>query len=101
VPDENPRDPTTWVKRAEDPRLVEVARLVRLWPAILALWTLVMGAGSVGAWWSLMRANQVTKVQFETEQAERREAESASAQRLSKLEGKIDVLIMQLGKGRK
>jgi uncharacterized protein YlxW (UPF0749 family) len=31
-----------------------------------------MGAGSAGAWWSLMRSNQVTRNQFEAEQEERR-----------------------------
>jgi CHASE1-domain containing sensor protein len=106
VPQENPRDPSTWVRRADDPRIVEVQRdlqtMKKAYPMATVIGTLVMGVFSAGMAFEFFKAQQITRSQFEAEQQERRQSESAAAQRLSKLEGKIDTLIlMQTAKGKK
>ena len=111
MPEQNSRDPSTWVRRREDPtilllgeRVETIAKVAKeaKWagPVVTVIGTIIMGIFCAGMGFELYRANQITRAQFENEQSERRAAQQEADHRLSKLEGKIDTLIlMQSGKG--
>jgi hypothetical protein len=82
-------------RRREDPLLQELKRAVKAWPIVVTVSTLVTGIYSTGMGVAFWRANQVTRQQFEREQEERRTEQQEASHRLSKIEGQLEVLIMQ------